>query len=114
MQSFEKPRYEKAANDFQNAFEAGYTRGLKALEDGTERNPNVESVFFVDVPRNPVLDGNGAAHADEFEVAGYMAAIARRRTGTSVLDATESDPDGSHANTHNALRWVVLLNPPVR
>ena len=73
--------------------------------------PGVDSVFYIDVPRNDVLDGEHGPHEHRFQMAGRMAALAERRNGEAKLDTYLADPEGRHATETNDLRWTVILNP---
>lgn len=110
MQDFEKPRYAKALALFEESFWEGFARGEKALAAGlTQKDPTIDSVLHVDIPRDDVLDDLYEGHALKFAEAGFQAARATRRVGRPKLDTALSDPDSREAAKTGKLRWCVLL-----
>lgn len=71
----------------QTLFRAGYGRGLEALRNGTERDPEVGFPIKVTLDLNPVIDGEPLTPWDcqKFEDAGYQAARALRRKDHEAL-----------------------------
>jgi hypothetical protein len=112
MQVFEKPRYERALAAFADGFARAYAAAKQELASGTVNAlGDTDSVFYVDVPRDDVLDDEWSHYTALFEEAGRVAALAKRRTGEAKLDAADADPDGRHAAVEGKLRWTVILNP---
>lgn len=111
MQDFEVPRWEAAKRAFAKAFEAGYELGKAELSSGEEsQTDESEPVFYVDVARTWILDGEAFTCALLFENAGRRAALARRRGDNEAeLDVMYGPDDREAAKTGNC-RWVVMLH----
>lgn len=113
MQDFEVPRWEAAQQTFKEAFALGYSNAKAELASGqATQTGEAESVFYVDVGRDPIVDGDGSQFAPRFYTAGYEAAIARRRSEESCIDVLQG-PDHHDALLHGRCRWVVMLDAPV-
>lgn len=120
MQDFEIPRYKKAVADFNLAFQSAYLEWKQLLADGkAERIGDVDSVFYIDVWRSDVLDGEHTKYIPLFMDAGRQAALATRRQNEAKLDDAWADPDKPRYEVKDkdgnwlsqTLRWVVQLNP---
>jgi hypothetical protein len=112
MQDFEIPRYNNAKQAFGEAFHRGLAQGLAALAiDKMDRDPGVPEAFFIDVPRNDVLDNVWQEHCQAFAEAGRRAAYASRRRGEPKLDTSQATDQHWETSLRNVYRWVVVLNP---
>ena len=106
MQDFEVPRYESACKAFSEAFEQGYAIGKRELGAGAEAVDD-GLPFYIDVPKNDVLDDVWSKHIALFVEAGRRAARASRRQHEAKLDPHDAHPDGRHAFT-GVLRWTAI------
>lgn len=114
MQDFEFPRWEAARAAFAEAFKRGYTHAKAELASGQEQQTgDAASVFYVDVPRDSIVDGEWMHFAGLFQEAGRAAALAKRRPlGCDSMIDVMHHPDHREALMSGRCRWVVMLESP--
>jgi hypothetical protein len=107
MRDFEKPRYEAALKAFDEAFQEGYTEGIRLLAEDATRS-SVAFPIVIDVPRSAVLEDQWRGHVRLFAHAGLQAALSLRRRGRAQLDATDAHDNSPMGFFENKYRWQVL------